>query len=238
MRNDLVILILATAVSFPLGLLIGNPWVLPILNAVPAYIVLVHRLRKGERGGAVRAMLWWATTLGIVGTVTLAVWDSPAASTILHGPAYQAEMFRWIRTGVGAEGSPRLFMPQHLLHLAVFVALSLLSASALSIVMGAAMTNYMSFYVAALYRAGVPTWGVTLLGWQPWTVSRVAAFCTLGVILAEPLLFRLVPTAKARLKVIGRRSYLVAAITGLLVDWGLKAALAPWWGGWLRSLLR
>jgi hypothetical protein len=237
MRRDLAILILSTAISFPLGLLIGNRWVLPVLNAIPAYIVLVHRLRKGERGGAVRAMLWWATTLTIVGTVALAVWDSPSASTVLNGSAYRAEMLRWIRTGTGAEGSPRLFMPQHLLHLAVFAGLSLGTASALSVFMGAAMMNYMAFYVASLYRAGVPPWAVVLLGWQPWVISRVAAFCTLGVVLAEPLLFRLLPGARAKLKVIGRRPYFIAVLTGLMVDWALKAALAPTWGHWLRSLL-
>ena len=91
--------------------------------------------------------------------------------------------------------------------------------------------------MASLHRAGVPDWAVVLLGWQPWTVSRVAAYCTLGVVLAEPLLFRLFPGARARLKVIGRRPYFIAALTGLLVDWALKAALAPIWGHWLRALL-
>jgi hypothetical protein len=57
-RNDLAILLVATLVSYPLGLALGQPWLLPVLNALPAYIVLVHRLRKKERGGAVQAMLW------------------------------------------------------------------------------------------------------------------------------------------------------------------------------------
>lgn len=237
MRNDLIVLILVTALSFPLGLALDQPWLLPVLNAAPAYVVLVHRLRKGERGGAVRAMLWWAAALAIVGTACLAFWPAPTEALVLNGPAYRDEMLRWIRTGVGPEGSPRLFLPQHLGHLAAFVALSLLTASALSIVTGAALMNYMSFYVASLARAGVPEWAVALLGWQPWAISRVAAFCTLGVVLAEPLLFRLFPTARARLKVIGRRPYIVAAMTGILADWFLRAAFAPTWGRWLRALL-
>ena len=103
--------------------------------------------------------------------------------------------------------------------------------------MGAVMLNYMSFYVAGLLKGGVPLWGVGLLGWQPWTISRMAAFCTLGVVLAEPLLFRLFPSARQKLKVIGRMPYYVAALSGIAAGWILQAALAPLWARWLRALL-
>jgi hypothetical protein len=236
-RNDLAVLLVATLVSYPLGLAIGQPLLLPALNALPAYIVLVHRLRKGERGGAVRAMLWWALALALVGTLAFSFWPSPLDGVVLNGPGYREEMFRWIRTGVGREGSPRLFLPQHLLHLAAFVAIGLASVSAGAILMGALLMNQMSFYVASLAKAGVPGWAVVFLGWQPWAISRVAAFATLGVLLAEPLLFRLYPAARARLKGSKGAAYVMAAMTGILVDWFLKALLAPLWGRWLRGLL-
>jgi hypothetical protein len=236
-RNDLVVLVLATVVSYPLGLWLGNRWLLPGLNALPAYAVLVNRLLKGERGGAVRAMLWWAATLAIVGTVAFVWWPKPVGLTVWHGLDYKDEMFRWIRTGRGAEGNIRLFLPEHLLHIAIFVTVGLATASAGAIVMGAALMNYMSYYVASLARAGVPAWAVTLLGWQPWALARVAAFSTLGVLLAEPLLFWLVPAAQGRLKKTGRAPYVVAAMSGILFDWFLKLLLAPTWGVWLRRLL-
>jgi hypothetical protein len=236
-RNDLVVLVLATIVSFPLGLWIGNRWLLPVLNALPAYAVLVNRLRRGERGGAVRAMLWWALTLGIVGTICLVWWPQPVSDVVWNGASYKTEMFRWIRTGRGAEGSIRLFLPQQLLHIAVFVTVGLASASVGAIVMGAGLMNYMSFYVASLARAGVPPWAVTLLGWQPWAITRVAAFATLGVLLAEPLLFWLMPSAETRMKKSRRAPYVVAAMSGILADWFLKFLLAPTWGLWLRKLL-
>ena len=237
MRNDIIVLILATVVSFPLGLAIGQPWLLPVLNALPAYIVLVHRLRKGERGGAVRTAIWWAAALAIAGTVSLMVWPAQTDGLVLNGPEFRDQMLEWIRTGQGTEGSVSLFLPRQLLQLAVFAALSLVTASALSIVMGAALLNYMSFYVASLLDAGAPLWAVALLGWQPWTISRMAAFCTLGVVLAEPLVFRIFPTARRNLKVIGRMPYYMAALTGILAGWLLQAALAPLWGKWLRALL-
>jgi hypothetical protein len=144
-------------------------------------------------------------------------------------------MFAWILTGIGREGRPSLFLPQHLGHLAGFVALSLATASALSITFGAVLMNFMSFYVASLWRAGVPAWAVVLLGWQPWAICRVAAFCTLGVVLAEPLLSRILKYPYEGLRV--ARPYLAGAAAGILADWILKALLAPTWGAWLRPLL-
>jgi hypothetical protein len=237
MRNDLIVLILATIVSYPIGLAIGQPWVLPVLNALPAYVVLVHRLRKGERGGAVRAMLWWAATVVIVGTIAFVWWPEPLGRVVLNGPAYKSEMFGWIRTGRGAEGNIRLFLPEHLVHLGAFLVVGIGTGSAGAIVMGAVLMNYMSYYVASLAKAGVPAWAVTLLGWQPWAISRVAAFATLGVLLAEPLVSLVFPSAKEKLKASTRAAYIVAAMSGILADWFLKFLLAPTWGRWLRALL-
>jgi hypothetical protein len=170
----------------------------------------------------------------VAGTSTFALWPQPPGPLIVHGPEYRDEMFAWIRTGAGTEGSPRLFIPQHALHLAAFVVLSLVTASALSITMGAVLMNYMDFYVASLARAGAPLWAVVLLGWQPWAMARVAAFSMLGVVLAPPLLRRLGwigPSAPAS------RPIVIAAVSLLLADVALKAVLAPTWGLWLRSVL-
>jgi len=231
--RELLALVSAAAVSYPVGLALGQAWLLPLLNAAPAYAVMIARLRRGDRRGAVAAMLVWAAALAVFGTLAFALWPSAPDATVINGPAFRDEMFGWIRTGVGSEGSPRLFFPQHLLHLGLFVVLSLATASAVSIVMGAVLMNYMDFYVASLARSGVPVWAVVALGWQPWALCRVAAFCTLGAVLAEPLLRR-----RYAVTIAGAvRPYLLGAAAGILADWILKAALAPRWGLWLRALL-
>lgn len=231
----LALLVLATLASYPVGLALGHPWLLPALNTLPAYLTMIALLRRQERRQAVIAMLVWAAALAVGGTLSFALWPRPVDAIVLNGPGYREEMFGWILTGIGREGRPALFLPQHLGHLAGFVALSLATASALSITLGAVLMNFMSFYVASLARAGVPAWAVVLLGWQPWAICRVAAFCTLGVILSEPLLSRILkypyegwPAA---------RPYVLAAGAGILADWILKALLAPAWGLWLRPLL-
>ena len=96
--------------------------------------------------------------------------------------------------------------------------------------MGAVLMNYMGFYVASLARAGVPPWAVVLFGWQPWAICRVAAFCVLGVVLAQPLL---APPDRGVAAPAGRRRPLViAAAAVLLADVVLKAMLAPDVGAW------
>ena len=230
-RGELLGLVLAALLSYPLGLALGSPWLLPILNTAPAYVVLLRRLGRGDRAGATRAMLLWAAALAVGGTLAFASWPSPVDGLVLNGPAYRDEMLHWIRTGEGREGSPRLFLPQHLLHLAAFVALCLTTASALGILLGAVLMNFMAFYVAALARAGIPAGAVVLLGWQPWALCRVASFCVLGVVLAEPVLGRVRPPAPKG----SPRRYLLAAIAGLLADGALKALLAPTWGALLRG---
>jgi hypothetical protein len=229
------LLVLATLVSYPVGLAVGHPWLLPALNTVPAYLTMVALLRRGERGQAVLAMLIWAVALAVGGTVSFALWPRPVDAVVLNGPAYRDEMFAWILTGIGREGQPSRFLPQHIAHLGGFVMLSLATASALSITLGAVLMNFMSFYVASLARAGVPTWAVVLLGWQPWAICRVAAFCTLGVVLSEPLLSRILKYRHEGLA--SARPYLLAAAGGILADWILKTVLAPTWGLWLRPLL-
>jgi hypothetical protein len=231
--GPLALLVAATMASYPIGILSGSAWLLPSLNTLPAYLLMVSRLRDGDRPGALLAMLVWALTLAVCGTLFFALWPSPLEGVVLNGANYREEMFLWIRTGFGREGSPRLFLPQHLLHLAGFVVLSLATASALSILLGAVLMNFMAFYVASLARAGVPAWAVVGLGWQPWAICRVCAFCTLGVVLAEPLLRRLNPTMPA----LPPRKLVLWAISGILADWVLKAMLAPIWGRWLRQLL-
>ncbi len=148
--------VLATVLSYPLGLLLGGGILLPVLNTAAAYAAMVVLLRRGERRQAVGLMLAWAATLAVCATVTFAVWPSAPDTLVLNGPPYRDEMFHWIRTGEGREGRPAEFIPQHVLHLAGFVVLSLATASAASMALGAALMNYMGFYVASLYRAGVP----------------------------------------------------------------------------------
>jgi hypothetical protein len=96
--------------------------------------------------------------------------------------------------------------------------------------------NFMSYYGPRSRGRGAP-WAVTLLGWQPWAIARVAAFATLGVILAERRCCS--SSSPRRREAQGHQSSRVrrAAMSRIPTDWFLKFLLAPTWGRWLRSPL-
>lgn len=234
--SPLLYFYLATSVVFAsvLGLLLQMKLSLPVLQVAFAYPALYSLLARGLRARALLTMLWWALWLGITMVVAATHAPDAAARSIFNGTEYVQEMFDWIRTGVGAEGSPSQFIPQHLLHLAIFVVLSLLSASLLSLLMGAALMNYMSFYVASLILASNDFWTAVVMGWHPWSILRVAAFVILGVLLGEPIICRV---TGRNYDLAGARKYFWMAAAGIAGDILMKALLAPWWGRTLQKLL-
>jgi hypothetical protein len=236
-RRDAILLVGAIALSYPVGLAL-DPWfLLPVLNALPAWWIMARRLRAGDLRGAILLMLVFPLALAVFGTVSLALWPTTDGLTprVFNGPEYREEMFHWIRFGGGTEGNWRLFLPLHITHLVAFVFLSLLTGSLFSITGGAVLTNYMDGYVASIHRAGAPLWATVFFGWQPCAIARVAAFCILGVVLAEPVLSRILrykPQPWARV-----RPWVLIAAGLILADWTLKASLAPTWGRILNSAI-
>src|SRR6266540_6906367 len=92
----LALMVLASAATYPLGLALGARWLLPVLNTAPAYAAMFVLLRRGHRDGAVWAMLLWAATLAVCGTLSFRFWPAPVDAVVCHGPEYREEMFHWI----------------------------------------------------------------------------------------------------------------------------------------------
>ncbi|MFQ5766915.1 MAG: hypothetical protein ACE5ID_02905 [Acidobacteriota bacterium] len=224
-----------TAVLAAAGFLTGNRFLFPLLAMAPAYPVMVDLLLQGRRGRAVAAMLIWAASLSVT-SVGLCLWfPDHAAATVWNGPAYAGEMFRWLATGVGTESEPSRFLIQLALHAALFVVLSLATASLASLYLGTLMVNYMAYYVASVIHAASGAPLAVAMAWHPWSVIRMGAFVVLGVVLAEPLLGIV---QRGKQTAAGRGFWIGVALAGLVMDAVLKAALAPWWRIWLQRLVR
>jgi hypothetical protein len=232
-------LLVAAPLATWLGLRIGQPAVFAVLTALPAILVFVDRVNAGRLGAALGLMTAWAATQAVV--IVLATrWDpTTAAAVIWRGPSYRDEMLNWIQTGVGAEGTPALFLRQHALHYAVFLVASALTCGVAGLVMGAALLNYMSFYVGSLFLADTGAndgLTIALMGWPIWAILRVVGFIAGGVAMAW-----LFTTMIRRLKDKPARwpgpasHYLSLSLALVILDALLKALLA---GHWRETLLR
>jgi hypothetical protein len=207
-------------------------WLLPLLAPLTLYPAFVARVRAGRYGAAWGLGMAWAALLS-AGVVWLVYADPAlAARGIVNGEPYRQEMFAWIDSGVGKEVSPSRFVPEHLLHLGVFLLLTWASGGYLGLVLGALLMGYMSYFVGSFAVAsGQPLLGA-MAAWVPWSVVRVGAFVLFGALLTRPLWLRRVTPFAAR-----ERRLLAVASAGILVDLAMKTLLAPAYGVLLRRLL-
>jgi len=230
----LAVLVAGTALSYVVGWLIHVPAAVPALNALPAFPFLYLSLLHGRTRRAIVEMLVWAATLGVCATVVSYLDPVGAGRLFINAAAYRREMFFWVLTGSGAESDPGRFVPTQAMHAAVFCALSLVSASVVSMAMGAVLMNYMGAYVGSLAAVSRHPILTAFAAWAPWAVIRIASFVTLGVLLAGPLVSRLL---RFRYRLRDHLPLLALAVGGLAADIVLKAAFAPAWHRLLRRLV-
>jgi hypothetical protein len=225
------IALLATPLVALLAFVPGGLWLLPLLAPLTLYPTFQTRVKAGDVRGAWLAGMAWAIllSLGVIALTQIA--PEAAARGILNGEPYRKEMFGWITTGIAPENSPRQFVPIHLLHLSLFALLTYVSAGYLGLVLGAALTGYMSYFVGCYAAASHHPLLGSIVAWVPWSVLRVAAFVLLGALLSRPLLLR-------RLWPFDRQDARLFALvgTGIVADLLIKTLAAPAYGRALRAL--
>ncbi|HEY7729224.1 MAG TPA: hypothetical protein VID50_12330 [Candidatus Eisenbacteria bacterium] len=213
------------------------PWAFAVGPVVPLAVVYVRAIAERKPGRAVALALLWAAALSIATVAAAAHAGDAAARGIWHAGPYRDEMLRWIATGAGAEGSPRLFLPRLLLEYAALLVLSAASGGVAGLLLGSMLLGYMNGYVGWVVANADPRvapWAAGLLAWPPWPMARVASFVLAGTAAALwgwPRLYdREGPRAPVRRLILG-------SLGLLLLDIGLKSWLAPVWQVWLRRLL-
>lgn len=218
------------------SLVFRHPVLTPLLGAAVPYPIFLWKLRRGEYGACFGWMLFW----GVIQSVTVIVataWVPEAATlAIWKGSSYTTEIFHWIRTGEGEEGSLALFLPMHLRNYLLFCGLSLITVSSAALVLGTLQLNYMNFYVSELIQKSVhPVWAMAV-GWPLWSVLRVIGFILTGIALGA---MALAGWRRWRGEVPGRVPwrYWGMGVGFVVADIILKAGLAPVWRQLLRFVL-
>jgi hypothetical protein len=103
----------------------------------------------------------------------------------------------------------------------------------LSLVLGAALLNYMNYYVAVLIRRSGNNQRVILMAWNPWSVIRVLGYLYLGIVVSTPALWLLIPVPW-RLSLL----LLLPGIACVLIDLVLKITLSKTWSSRLQARLQ
>jgi hypothetical protein len=233
-KPGIPILLLLTPLTVLLALIPGiGGWALALLAPLTLYPFFAERVKARDYLGAWRLGILWAVLLSAGVILLVFLFPEGAARGIFHGEAYRQEMFGWIATGEGKENDWHRFLPEHLLHLAVFLVLCWASAGYLGLVLGAILTAYMSYFVGSYAVAsGHPFLG-SVAAWVPWSVIRVGAFVLFGALFARPLLVRRVwPFERQEFRL------MAVAAAGILTDIVMKILIARPYGLFLRQMAR
>lgn len=228
------LLLLLTPFTVLLALIPGvGGWALSLLAPLTLYPSFSARVRERDYWGAWRVGIVWAALLSVGVILLVFLFPEGAAKGIVHGEAYRQEMFGWIATGEGKENDWHRFLPEHLLHLGVFILVCWASGGYLGLVLGAFLTAYMSYFVGSYAAAsGHPFLG-SFAAWVPWSVIRVCAFVLFGSVFARPLLTRKAwPFERQEWRL------MAVAAAGIVADLSLKILLAPTYGRFLRQMAR
>jgi hypothetical protein len=231
----LAFLVVGTTVATALGLAAGVRILLPLLQAAVPFAVFLPRVRQGRPAAAAGWVLVWAVLQSLAIGAAYAVDPERTAALVIRGETYPQEMLHWIRTGVGAEGSPRRFLPMHAAHYLAFCAASFLTWGGAGLVLGTVLLDYMNVYVSTLVAASAHPWTAAAIGWPVWAVLRVVGFVLSGAALAAygSARFERRPAPDCPRETFPRTLFL-AGLGLVLADALLKAMLAP---SWRRLLL-
>ena len=206
-------IILLVFLPYSIAFLIGWKYLLPIATTLPAAFVLYGHMKKGRPLEAVVDMLLYVFWLTVTGMIWMYFMYGRAGDVVIHGRDYMAEMKPWLSGEASKEGTPSLFIREHLLHMVVVAVASLISVGFLALLFGTILVNYMNYYVVSLMRMSSRPLLLAVIGWHPWSVLRVIAFIILGCAFAWPLAARIGKGGK-----FDRRRFITMVIIAILLE--------------------
>lgn len=216
-------MIACTYLAFVLAVWTEKKWALPLLTACASYFPFLIEVRVSVLRGF-WLVLTWSVLLSSL--VLFFSFRNPERmrKAIWRGDSYTEAMFGWIKTGKLPEGNTVSILLFHLRQTILYCVLAFASANFLSLLLGAALLNYMNFYVSQLALRSKRRVRAFVIGWNPWSVIRVVAFLWLGIVFSLPLLSPRDFTFGAMLP----------GIIGVILDVTLKILLSAYW----RKLLK
>jgi len=179
--------LLCGLVGFRIGWRLALAWVLPLSQGAMGALAFAAAWRGGGAAHGAIAVGGWTVGSTLAALVYFLTSPGLVDRRVLRAAAYRAEMLAWLSDGRGFAARPLATARRHLWELGAYLAAALVSGNVLGLVMGAVLLNFMNAWVASLLRAARRPSVVLLLGWNVWSVVRVAAYAVLGTAAAAPL---------------------------------------------------
>jgi len=222
--NPLYIILLSW-MPLAVGFASGVKLLIPLLVTIPSFLIMRRWIMRKQVMTAYYEMLLSCLWMSIAFILLSYYFPAHAENVIIRSTEYVADMDEWIGTGGATEGTPALFIPEHLRHIGIIVVASLLTGGFVALFFGAMQMGYMNFYVAWLIiNSGGDPWAY-YLAWPIWSVVRVLSFVLLTVVLAQPLLLMF------RWKDIDFKLLFKLVIVGIVlegIDIVLKTVIGPY----------
>ena len=225
------LVLLLTPAAVLLSRWIGSRFSLPFLAAIAGYFPFLIEAQTTLLHGFL-LLLWWTVVLSA--TILWFSYRKPEnwKAVIWRSEDYTRSMFRWIETAELPEGHAGKVVLFHLKQTLMFCAVALISANFFGLMLGAALLNYMNFYVASFLRQSMSPFKALWMAWNPWSVIRVVSFLYLGIVVSTPTLWLLIGVPwKLSL------SLFTPGIAGILADIVLKITMSKQWSGRLREII-
>lgn len=230
----LILLSPLTILSVVVGLLMGNKYILPLLNGVVLYPYLLHYLKNDQRRQAIYTVTIWGLTL-IVFISMFTIYNTEISkNVIIESEKYEREMVQNIVNPKTSNSlNPLVFIISQNRLLIIYLILALLSAGMLSAFYGAYLLNFMGYYIGTLFvkSSNVIAWS---MGFHPWSVFRAIAFILLGILSSE-IGFSFY--TRKQLRVRGSGKLLIISFISILLDILSKTYFGVFWYETMKKFL-
>lgn len=160
---------------------------LPVLSAAVVVPMFIWALREGRPRKAIQLGLFWAIVQSTVVVATTIVLSNQAVHAVLGGLEFQSDWLTWITHGVLVPRSPALSLAHTGFELVIYAGLMFLTGGVGGLIALTVAMNRFNFVAATLLTQAVQPLLMLASAWPVWTIVRLAAYLTVGAVLAEPI---------------------------------------------------
>ncbi|MCO6450535.1 MAG: hypothetical protein J5I90_07065 [Caldilineales bacterium] len=205
--------------SLGLGFVTQQAAMMPIINAIVLWPLLIWSFRRARIDVALRLILFWGLTIYLVTIVAGRVNLSWAQGAVPGSLDFNASHIMWLTGSESFTPQPEFWLAEQAKRTGILLAGSVISAGLIPLVVAARELAILGLWTANLFDA--PSFLAPIVGTPPWILAEIIAWVGLGTPLAEPIVTGDVQSLLTR----QRRRFLVIGAVALVLSVAFHWAL-------------